>query len=150
MQIIEIALLNSPVIVYSEQLNFKRNDRVVVSTQNGLELGLVKEQIDAKNASNFVDIVRLANTEDMKKNCENCKFAKQLLPEIKNEVEKLKLDMKISGINTNLDRTKLEINYTADSRVDFRDLLKVLNSKYKTKIEIKRWFYLYCSIWYYL
>jgi cell fate regulator YaaT (PSP1 superfamily) len=61
-----------------------------------------------------------------------------LLPEIKKEVEALNLDMKVSFITTNLDRSKLIISYTADERVDFRTLIKVLAGKYKTKIEMRQ------------
>lgn len=46
--------------------------------------------------------------------------------------------MKIGFISTNLDRTKIVVNYTADERVDFRELIKVLASKYKTRIEMKQ------------
>ena len=135
MQVTEIALLNSTVTVYSTATqNFKRKDRGVVSTPNGLEIGLVKGQVEAKNVEEFVDIIRHATVEDSRKNCENCRYTRTLVGEIKNEVERLNLDMKVSAFHTNLDRYKLEIDYTADNIVDFRELIKILSSRFKMKI----------------
>ena len=136
MQTVEILLLNQPVAVFASNNNeFKPNSRVVVEYNESLELGVIKgnsdEEINAK-------IVRLATEEDTKSNCENCRYTRSLLAEIKKEAQKLKLDMKISFISTNLDKSKLTINYTADERVDFRELIKVLASSYKTKIEMRQ------------
>lgn len=137
MQITEILLLNTPNSVFAEiDENIKPNQRVVVNIDGSLELGAVKGK--AKTDCDLVDFVRIATKEDYLQNCENCRYTRSLLPEIKTEAQKLNLDMKISFISTNLDRTKLIINYTADGRVDFRELIKVLANKYKTKIEMRQ------------
>lgn len=138
MQVTEILLSNSPVSVYSTNTNFKAMDKVVVSSSTGLDLGVVKCIVDSIDATEFVDIIRLATEEDNKKHCENCKFARTLLAEIKQEAENHKLDMKVGFISTNLDRSKIIVNYTADNRVDFRDLIKALGAKYKCKIEMRQ------------
>lgn len=70
--------------------------------------------------------------------CENCKLARKTLTEVKQLAENLNLNMKISFVNYSLDKSKLTINYTADERIDFREMLKILTNTYKTKIEMKQ------------
>lgn len=136
MQITEILLLNQPVSVFAKNTGaYKPNARVVVEYNDCLEIGVVKGNIDAEVNAN---IVRAATEEDNKINCENCRYTRSILPEIKKEAQNQNLDMKVSFIATTLDKSKLTINYTADSRVDFRDLIKVLANKYKTKIEMRQ------------
>lgn len=138
MQVTQILLSNSPTTVYSTNTNFNKMDTVVVSSSSGLDLGVVKDQISIDDSVELVDIIRIANEDDLKKNCENCKYARSLLKDIKDQAEHHKLDMKVSFISTNLDRTKITVYYTADGRVDFRDLIKALGTKYKTKIEMRQ------------
>jgi len=136
MQISEILLINQPISVYAENnQEFKPNSKVVVSFNDCLEIGVIKGN---SNEEPNAEIVRTATNEDNKTNCENCKYTRSILPEIKKEAQNQKLDMKIGFISTSLDRAKLTINYTADTRVDFRDLIKVLANKYKTKIEMRQ------------
>lgn len=136
MQLTEILLFNSPTPVYIKANGeLKINQRVVVDINGSLELGLVKltADFDSKVTAEFV---RLATNEDNRAHCENCKYTRSLLADIKSEAKKLNLDMKIGFISTNLDRSKLVINYTADGRIDFRELVKILGSKYKMRIEM--------------
>lgn len=114
------------------------NTVVVVSLDGNLELGITKQPQKVNDNSIRADFIRIATTEDKKANCENCKYARTLLAEIKKDAQKLNLDMKVGNISTNLDRSKIIVNYTAEERVDFRDLLRVLNSKYKARIEMKQ------------
>ncbi len=138
MQVMEIVLFNSPMSVYSKKDdNFKRGDRVVVNNNGSTELGVVKNTLEVTKPE-LVEILRAATKEDNLTRCENCKYARSLLPEIKKEAEKLGLGMKVGFISTNLDRSKLTVNYTADERVDFRELIKILGSKYKSRIEMRQ------------
>lgn len=140
MQAIELSLLNIPISVYAvnEQTNLKEKDLLVVSFNNSLELATIKKFVDIKQDEEFVKIVRVATTDDKMKNCENCKYARSLLPEIKKECSQLNLDMKIGFITVSLDKTKISVNYTAEDRVDFRELIKILSSKYKARIEMRQ------------
>ncbi len=140
MQAIELALLNSPTTLHSvlDNKQYNKKDLVVVSISGSLDLATVKNFVEVKPDVEFVEIVRVATAQDRKQNCENCKYAKSLLPEIKQEANKLNLNMKIGFISVNLDRTKIIVSYTADDRVDFRDLIKVLGSKYKARIEMRQ------------
>lgn len=140
MQAIELLMLNSPQTIYSltdkQQLNLK--DVVVISIGGCLDLAMVKAFVDVKPDVEFVEIVRTATEQDKKQNCENCKFARSILPEIKREADKLNLDMKIGFITVSLDKNKIGVNYTSDDRVDFRELIKVLGSNYKARIEMRQ------------
>lgn len=140
MQAIELIMLNNQQTIYSVkgENNYNKNDLVVISINNSPDLAIVKKVIDVKPDVEFVEILRLATDEDKKVNCENCKFARSLLPEIKLEAEKLNLDMKIGFITVSLDKSKINVHYTADDRVDFRELIKILGSKYKARIEMRQ------------
>ena len=140
MQVTEIILTNNPSSVYSNNINFEKDQPVVISNNGSLELGTVKgtTSIDNNDEITIVDVIRAATADDLKMHCENCKYARTLLPEIKVEAEKLNLDMKVGFIAVNLDKTKIVVNYTSDTRVDFRDLVKILGAKYKARIEMRQ------------
>lgn len=140
MQAVELTLLNSSQTLYSvlDKNIYNKKDVVVVSISGSLELAMVKNTVDVKPDVEFVEIVRHATEQDKKQNCENCKNARNLLPEIKQEAEKLNLNMKIGFISVSLDKNKIVVSYTADDRVDFRELIKILGSKYKARIEMRQ------------
>ena len=135
---IEILLNNTSVSVRIEtEKKLEPKTRVVVSTSTGLELGSVKG-LTKNSELEHADFVRVATEKDILDNCEACKYTRSLLPEIKEIANDLNLDMKIGFISTNLDRSKLIINYTSDARVDFREMIKILGAKYKTRIEMRQ------------
>ena len=139
MQIVEITLHNNSVPVYAKNRNELPLKSFVVVDVNGFqEFGTIKQVVKTDKVEEYADIVRLANNEDRKKYCENCKYCRTLVAEIKEEAQKLNLDMKVSFISTDLSRSKHIISYTADDRVDFRELIKVLGTKLKSKIEMRQ------------
>lgn len=140
MQAIELTLLNLPQNIYAvkDNNNLNLKDIVVISSNGSLDLAKVKSFVDIKQDVEFVEIVRVATDYDLKQNCQNCKFARSILPEIKTEAQKLNLDMKIGFVSVSLDKNKINVNYTADDRVDFRELIKILGTKYKARIEMRQ------------
>lgn len=137
MQLTEILLSNTPESVFVDvSQDLEPKTYVVVQTPSGPELGVVKGK--ANNRDDIVDFLRVATKEDMAKNCENCRYTRTLLPEIKKIADEQNLNMKIGFISTNLDKSKIVVNYTADERVDFRELIKILASKYKSRIEMRQ------------
>ena len=139
MQIVEITLNNNSVPVYAKNRNnLPLKSTVVVLVDDSYEIGVIKQVAADEKIKEYADIVRLATDEDKKQHCENCRYCRKLVAEIKKEVENLNLDMKVSFISTSLDRSKHLISYTADDRVDFRELLKVLGNKLKSKIELRQ------------
>ncbi|MCQ2565205.1 MAG: hypothetical protein MJ152_05065 [Clostridia bacterium] len=135
---LEILLYNNPYPIYARNTaDYKENDKVVVELNGSMELGLIKGSYDVPNVE-LADIIRKATKEDDLARCENCHESRKMLPEIKKEAQKLGLDMKIGFISISLDKSKITVNYTADERVDFRELIKVLSNKYKSRIEMKQ------------
>lgn len=140
MQAIELLMLNSPQTYYAlaDKKNYQPKDILVISNSGSSDLATVKAIVDVNPDVEFVEILRLATDNDKKQNCENCKFARSILPEIKQEANKLNLNMKIGFISVSLDKGKIYVNYTSDERVDFRELIKILGSKYKARIEMRQ------------
>ena len=140
MQAIELDLLNLPQTIYAvkENVEYNKKDVVVISSNGTLDLAVVKNIVELKQDAEYVEIVRLATDKDKQQNCENCAFARSILPEIKKEADKLNLNMKIGFISVSLDKNKINVNYTAEERVDFRDLIKILGTKYKARIEMRQ------------
>lgn len=115
---------------------------VVVETARGLELGKVMtDEInleDPKIESDLKDIVRPASERDIKNFIYNEQRAVEITPIIKDIIKKCKLEMKYVGCEYTLDASKVLIYYTADGRVDFRELVKELASELKTRIELRQ------------
>lgn len=123
-------------------LNVKVGDKVVVETVRGLELGYVvmpiREIEDKDFEHELKDIIRLASEKDIKDFNRNEERAKEDFERAKKIIKAQKLDMKTLGCEYTLDGTKLLIYYNADGRVDFRELVKVLASEFKVRIELRQ------------
>lgn len=118
------------------------NDRVVVDTARGVELGIIKvaakKANEVKLSTALKPIVRVASEADVKqyeKNIENARNAEKVFID---SVKEQKLDMYLVSAEYTLDATKVIFTYIADERVDFRELLKVLASKLHCRIELKQ------------
>lgn len=133
----EVLLFSTPMSVYIKD-KLGPNTLVVVNLDGSLELGLTKQYKKVNDNIMLADLIRLATAEDKATHCDNCKYARSLLAEIKQDAEKLKLDMKVGNISTNLDKSKIIVNYTAEERVDFRELLRILGGKFHARIEMKQ------------
>ena len=118
------------------------NDKVVVETVRGMELGIVSfeptEIASYKNNLPLKPILRKATDVDVRLYENNLKDAKFAMEICKNEVQNLKLDMNLISCEYTLDKAKVIFSYVADERVDFRELLKVLASKLHTRIELRQ------------
>ena len=125
-----------------EEEPFKIGDKIVVETMRGLELGEVAiEPISMdkyESELGLKPVIRRANDVDIKIYESNLKDAKNALEISKTEAEKLKLDMNFISCEYTLDKTKVLLSYLADERVDFRELLKCLASKLRTRIELRQ------------
>lgn len=123
-------------------LNVKVGDNVIVETARGLELGHVikpiKEIEDNEFEHELKDIIRIASDKDMKDYQKNEEKAKEAYQRAKKIIETQKLDMKTLGCEYTLDGSKLLIYYNADGRVDFRELVKILASEFKVRIELRQ------------
>ena len=125
-----------------KDLDIAVGDKVVVDTTHGPELGEVCfEPIGIDNYRSILElkpILRKATDVDIKLHEINLKDAKFALDICKNEVKNLNMDMTLISCEYTLDKSKVIFSYVADERVDFRELLKVLASKLRTRIELRQ------------
>ena len=122
----------------AENLNVRKNMNVIVETEKGLQYGKVVEKVDFEKANSFQNIkniVRLTTKDDYKQYLNNLKEAEQALHKLADE---LKLEMRFLTASFTFDKKQLLFNFTADERVDFRDLTKKLASIYRTRIELRQ------------
>jgi len=126
---------NPKILYYTTDQQFDLRTSIVVNTARGLEIGNVVKYKDGE-APEPLDFVRIASESDLQKAKENIEKAKSLIPVIKEEIKAFKLDMKLCWVEYTLDNERIIIHYTADNRVDFREIVKSLATKLKARIEM--------------
>lgn len=126
---------NPRILYYTTDQEYELKTKLVVNTARGIEIGTVVKFKDGE-APEVLDCVRVATEQDLQKAKLNEQKAKDLMPMVKEEVKNFGLDMKVCLIEYTLDNEKVIINYTADTRVDFREIVKSLATKLKARIEM--------------
>lgn len=120
----------------------KVGDRVIVETERGSQLGIVRtEEFDLKDEvlkTSLSLIQRIATSNDISKHEKNINDAKEAVKKCRELIEKYSLNMYIIDANFTFDRNQLFIRFMADERVDFRSLAKELANIYKTRIELRQ------------
>jgi cell fate regulator YaaT (PSP1 superfamily) len=113
-------------------------DNVILHTENGLERGIIleKEKVINDYQGKTYRILRKFNSSDYAKLIENKKKEKEALAKCNEKIELRKLIMKLTSVEYTFDLRKLFVYYTAEGRVDFRELIKDLSSILKTKIQM--------------
>ncbi len=115
---------------------------VIVETARGVEYGKVvlgRRQIDeGKMASQLKPIIRLANEKDARQNEENKEKSKKAYDICLEKINKHGLEMKLIDAEYTFDNNKVLFYFTADGRVDFRELVKDLAAVFKTRIELRQ------------
>ena len=122
--------------------NINCGDHVIVETARGIEYGYVvlgtREVEEGKVVQPLKPVIRMATEEDQaieKRNKEKEKEAFQICLE---KIKKRELDMKLIDAEYTFDNNKVLFYFTADGRVDFRELVKDLASVFKTRIELRQ------------
>ena len=121
---------------FSTNLKLKKDDRVVVETARGLELGEISQEL--KDISELKKIVRKATKKDIENYQKNVRDAKQALVTCKEIVSRYDVNMQLTNCEYTLDKAKVIFMYTSDDRVDFRELLKELAVVFKCRIELRQ------------
>ena len=127
---------------FSTNLKLKKDDRVVVETARGLELGEISQEL--KDISEFnldtelKKIVRKATKKDIENYQKNVRDAKQALVTCKEIVSRYDVNMQLTNCEYTLDKAKVIFMYTSDDRVDFRELLNELAVVIKCRIELRQ------------
>ena len=117
-------------------------DSVIVETQNGTEFGTVsevnREVEDDEIVKPLRKTLRIANERDFKKLSENRKKEGEAFGVCEKMIAELQLDMKLVSVEYSFDSNKIVFFFTADGRVDFRELVKNLASHFHTRIELRQ------------
>jgi cell fate regulator YaaT (PSP1 superfamily) len=126
----------------TNNLDLHRKDFVVVETIRGLELGEVVSDVmqisDEEIVSPLKPILRIANYEDLKTHKENVDKESLVMKKTSDLVNMNRLEMKLLNCEYTLDRSKLIIYFTAEGRVDFRELVKDLANEFHVRIELRQ------------
>jgi cell fate regulator YaaT (PSP1 superfamily) len=125
-----------------QNLDINMGDKVIVETAMGEEFGEVvvnkREIPDEKITNPLKQVVRVATQEDIK----NMEYYKSKEPEAlkicEEKIKKHGLDMHLTDVEYKFDGSKILFYFTADGRIDFRDLVKDLASIFKTRIELRQ------------
>lgn len=122
--------------------SFAMGDLVIVETVRGVECGEValepKEVSENEIVKPLKKILRKATEADKKKLEENRKKEAEALKVCEQKIEKHGLDMKLVDVDYTLDGSKILFYFTADGRVDFRELVKDLAGVFRTRIELRQ------------
>lgn len=132
----------------SESLQLTTGDAVIVEVPNGHHLGhvslqgeLVRLQMQKKKVTDNSDIrkiYRIAQQRDLDKYEEVKKRELPTLYRTREIIRSMKLEMKLSDIEYQADNTKATFYYSADDRVDFRELIKVLAAEFRIRVEMRQ------------
>ena len=115
---------------------------VIVETAMGKEYGevMIANRVlpEEKIVAPLKKIIRIATEKDKKQNEQNKKDEKEAFKICEKKIKEYKLDMKLMDVEYKFDKSKLLFFFTADGRIDFRDLVKDLASIFKTRIELRQ------------
>ena len=107
---------------FKSELTLKKDDKVIVDTDKGLQYAKVSKIIDSdENVEALKEIVRIATKDDDDQFLENLKEADKALKKCRRLVEELQLNMNVLNAQFTFERTQLLFNFIADDRIDFRD-----------------------------
>ena len=144
MKVIGVRFRTAGKIYYFAPLEFtiKRNDHVIVETARGIEFGTVvmppKEVEDEKVVQPLKPVLRLATQKDIEQEAANRKKEKEAFRICLEKIREHNLEMKLIDAEYTFDNNKVLFYFTADGRIDFRELVKDLAAVFKTRIELRQ------------
>ena len=125
-----------------KNLDIKNADYVIVETARGVEYGHVvlgpKEVESSQVVQPLKDVIRIATPKDSEKEENNRRKEKEAFEICQKKIKKHELEMKLIDAEYTFDNNKVLFYFTADGRIDFRELVKDLASVFKTRIELRQ------------
>ena len=143
-QIIGVRFRKSGKVYYFSpaDMEIAKGNHVIVETVRGVEYGTVvlepKEVTDDKIVQPLKPVIRVATPEDDAANIENEAREKEAFDVCLEKIAKHELNMKLIDSEYTFDRNKLLFYFTADGRIDFRELVKDLAAIFRTRIELRQ------------
>ncbi len=124
------------------KLEIKKNDHVIVETARGIEYGTVvgapRDEEDDKVVQPLKSVLRVATPKDDEQEASNRKREKEAFRICLEKIQKHGLQMKLIDAEYTFDNNKVLFYFTADGRIDFRELVKDLAAVFKTRIELRQ------------
>ncbi len=125
-----------------KNLDIKKDDHVIVETARGIEYGTVvspaREVEDDKVVQPLKPVIRIATARDHEQAARNKEKEKDAYKICLEKIQKHQLEMKLIDAEYTFDNNKVLFYFTADGRIDFRELVKDLASVFKTRIELRQ------------
>lgn len=123
-------------------LNIDKGNYLIVETARGIEFGECvigpKEISEEEIVSPLKNVLRIADSEDMARHEENKKKEQEALDICLSKISEHNLNMKLIDVEYTFDNNKVIFYFTAEGRVDFRELVKDLATIFKTRIELRQ------------
>nr|WP_076780028.1 stage 0 sporulation family protein [Lachnoclostridium phocaeense] len=124
------------------KLEIRHGDNVIVETARGVEFGNVvtgpREVEEERISQPLKSVIRLANKDDYRREEKNREKEKEAFSICQEKIRKHGLDMKLIDAEYTFDNNKVLFYFTADGRIDFRELVKDLASVFRTRIELRQ------------
>lgn len=124
------------------EIDIKKGDNVIVETARGIEFGECvigcKQIKEEEVISPLKDVIRKATNEDIEKHKQNKAKEKDAMEICLQKIKDHNLDMKLIDVEYTFDNNKVIFYFTAEGRVDFRELVKDLASVFRTRIELRQ------------
>ena len=125
-----------------KDLNVKAGDHVIVETARGVEYGSVvlapREVSEKSVVSPLKEVIRLATEADTEREESNRKKEREAFEVCEKKIRHHHLDMKLIDVEYTFDNNKILFYFTAEGRIDFRELVKDLAAIFKTRIELRQ------------
>ena len=143
-EVIQVRLREAGKISYFSTggMKFKSGDYVIVEADRGLDYGQVLSDNEAILDSDLEEplkkVMRKANPWDMHQIEKNKKKTREVMDTCARKVQEKKITMKLVDAEFSFDRSKIVFYFTAEGRIDFRDLVKELANLFRARIELKQ------------
>lgn len=122
---------------FFSEIELNKGDKVIVDTERGEQLGIV-DAVDVRYDNSFVlkPIKSIASDKEYVKFLKNLSDAKKALSDTRELAKKMNLNMNLIDASYSLDKKHLFFNFVSDERIDFRELVKELATRYHARIEL--------------
>ncbi|MCX8075279.1 MAG: stage 0 sporulation protein [Clostridia bacterium] len=123
------------------KFGFRIGDMIIANTERGEEIGRVVKIIDKEQISKDIvvqDIIKPATKNDLLIQKENERMAVKAADFCKEQAKKLNLNMKVLMAEYTFDGSKLTIYFSSEERVDFRELVKLLATEFRVRIDLRQ------------
>ena len=125
-----------------DKLYIEKGQKVIVETSQGQEIGNVttgvREIAEASLTAPLKKVIRIATPKDIQIDETNREKEKEAFKIAQEKIKKYKLDMNLTEVEYKFDNSKIIFFFTADGRIDFRELVKDLAAVFRTRIELRQ------------